>query len=282
MERMRPRHAVWFLTTSSIGLAACAIVALVSLLIAGLLQVPVVASAAPISAVVMRRLSPGVSPLGAFVAGALLLGMAAGLLRVVLRHRAMWRDAWARAVRYPVHGDVTVMPDVHVDAYALPGRPGRVIVTGGLLRHLTASERRVVLAHERSHLRHRHHRFLLAAELAATCHPPLRLLRESVSYCVERWADEDAAETVRDRELAAKAISRAALTVHTHPSSPLARIAAGPVPRRVAALLHRRDDDPMHGICGHLSMLALVACLALSAAGVLDATTDLRQMILAS
>lgn len=101
VERMRPRHAVWFLTTSSIGLAVCTIVALVSLLVAGLLQVPVVASAVPVSSAIMRRLSLGVSPLSAFIAGALLLGMAGGLLRVVVRHRAVWRDAWARAVRYP-------------------------------------------------------------------------------------------------------------------------------------------------------------------------------------
>lgn len=132
------------------------------------------------------------------------------------------RQAWARATRYPVHGDVTVLPDLGIDAFALPGPGrvrGRVIVTGGMLKRLRPGDRAVVLAHERSHLRHRHHWFLLAAELAATCHPPLRLLREAVAYCVERWADEDAAAAVGDRRRAATAIARTAL-LHTTPPAP--------------------------------------------------------------
>ncbi|GAA4617312.1 M48 family metalloprotease [Actinoallomurus liliacearum] len=281
-ERMRPRLAVWVLTISSMSLAVCTVVALVVLLVAGLLQVPAMASVVPIPPGITRWLPVGVWPFGSCLAGALLLGMAGGLLRVARRHRSVRREAWARAVRYPVHGDVTVVPDVDVDAYALPGRPGRVIITGGMLRHLRPCERRVLLAHERSHLRHGHHRFLLAAELAAACHPPLRSLGETVSYCVERWADEDAAAEVGDRALAAKAIGRAALTSHTRHSAPLARIASGPVPRRVAALLDLREADPMRGLCSHLTALVLVSCLAVSAAGALDATTDLQEAILAA
>jgi hypothetical protein len=36
-------------------------------------------------------------------------------------------------------------------------------------------------------------------------------VREAVAYLVERWADEDAAATVDDRDLVAQAVARAAL-----------------------------------------------------------------------
>jgi Zn-dependent protease with chaperone function len=45
-------------------------------------------------------------------------------------------------------------------------------------RALEPAEREALLAHERAHLRGRHHVFLAAAELAALCHPALRAPRE--------------------------------------------------------------------------------------------------------
>ena len=64
-------------------------------------------------------------------------------------------------------GELVVLDDVDHQAYAVPGRPGRIVVSSGLLRALTAAERRGVLAHERAHLRHHHHVHHTAAQLAA-------------------------------------------------------------------------------------------------------------------
>ena len=44
-----------------------------------------------------------------------------------------------------------VVPDGTADAYAVPGWPGRIVVTAGMLDALNPDERRVLLAHERAH-----------------------------------------------------------------------------------------------------------------------------------
>ncbi|MGH3775133.1 MAG: M48 family metalloprotease [Pseudonocardiaceae bacterium] len=52
-------------------------------------------------------------------------------------------------------------------AFAVPGRPGRILITRGLLSMLDGDERRVVLAPERAHLRGRHHWLRGATEVCA-------------------------------------------------------------------------------------------------------------------
>jgi beta-lactamase regulating signal transducer with metallopeptidase domain len=96
-------------------------------------------------------------------------------------------------------------------AVAVPGRPGHLLVTSGLLRLLDADERRVLFAHERAHLSRRHHRLVAAAGSAAALNPLLGPVRDTVAFLVERVADEDAAATVGDRELTARTVARAAL-----------------------------------------------------------------------
>jgi beta-lactamase regulating signal transducer with metallopeptidase domain len=80
-----------------------------------------------------------------------------------------------------------------------------------MLHIFTAAERRVVLAHERAHLDHQHHRYRRITALAAAANPLLRRLRDDVAYTCERWADEDAVTTTgTDRRLTARALTRAA------------------------------------------------------------------------
>jgi beta-lactamase regulating signal transducer with metallopeptidase domain len=113
-----------------------------------------------------------------------------------------------------------------------------VVVTTALLDRLEPAERRALFAHERAHLAARHHRFLRAVQLAARANPFLRPLRTAVTYAAERWADEDAAHAVGSRRTVARAIGKAALVSRGTPVATLAGFAAaGPVPRRVAALL---------------------------------------------
>ncbi|MFJ2651595.1 M56 family metallopeptidase [Streptomyces sp. NPDC087420] len=96
-------------------------------------------------------------------------------------------------------------------AFALPGAPGRVVVSSTMLRALTADERRALLAHERAHLRHRHHVFLLVTQLTAAVNPLMRPVADGGGFALERRADEDAGTVVGDPPLVARAVARAAL-----------------------------------------------------------------------
>ncbi|MFC1434980.1 M48 family metalloprotease, partial [Streptacidiphilus sp. N1-3] len=239
-DRLPPRAAAWLLLATAVGLSGAGAAALGLLALTALLHLPFVAALGHLALPFARHLAPAaVVPVGA-AAGALLLVLAVRAARVLLRHRRGRAAAWALAGRRAGrHGDdgLVVLPDRAPDAYALPGgllRPGRIVVTSGMLRTLAPAELAVLLAHEQAHLTGRHHRFLLLADLTTALHPLLRPLRDGVAYAVERWADEAAAASVADRRLVARAIGRAALAGGGR--APL-RMAAGPVPRRVAALL---------------------------------------------
>ncbi|MDJ0386155.1 M48 family metalloprotease [Streptomyces sp. G-G2] len=117
-----------------------------------------------------------------------LLAWCAGLLvRGLYRRLAQLRQARRLAAR--ADGELVVLADDFPDAYALPGRPGRIVVTSGMLRALSATKREALLAHERAHLKGRHHRFTAAVELSALYHPALRALREPLAYALERCRD---------------------------------------------------------------------------------------------
>jgi hypothetical protein len=134
-------------------------------------------------------------------------------------------------------GSLVVLDDERADAFATPGAGGQIVVTTGLLRALTAAERRALIAHEKAHLAHRHAWWLLATEVAAAANPLLRPTAAAIGHAVERWADEDAAREVTDRRLVARTLARTALL--TRASAPAGALAAagGDVPCRVRALL---------------------------------------------
>lgn len=138
----------------------------------------------------------------------------------------------------PTTGDLVLIDDDVPTAYSVAGRRGRIVVSTSMLAALSASERRVVIAHEESHLRHRHNLYVALAEVAAAANPLLRPVVPSIRRGVERWADEDAARTVGDRPLAAQALARAALASVGRPArSPGLAIADDRVVERVSLLL---------------------------------------------
>ncbi|MFE7314623.1 M56 family metallopeptidase [Streptomyces sp. NPDC057555] len=287
-ESLPPRAAAWLLTGCAAVLAGCTAAALGLLTVAGALRLPPVAAFGH-----LQRALPGadtaVAVPAAPVAGALLVWGALALARRALRHRAELRAARRTADAHALAGDLCVLPDAAPDAYALPGRPGRVVVTAGMLRALPPAEREALFAHERAHLAGRHHLFLLTVALSAVCHPLLRGLRSPLAYALERWADETAAGQVGDRQVTARAIGRAALAARegtAGPARPSAVLAAttGPVPRRVAALLapHAPADRPRRRPVPRgrrLGAAALLACVAFSAAAAVDAAADLHQTV---
>ena len=82
-----------------------------------------------------------------------------GALRVLVALRVA-REARALADALPAPAANLVVVDAFTPvAYAVAGAGGRIVVSTGMLRALAPDERRVLLAHEAAHLRHRHHLF---------------------------------------------------------------------------------------------------------------------------
>lgn len=251
-QHLHPRAATWLLTVVAVVLAVCSTLCLALLMVVGTAQLPgnplpdgwsdpEVRAALPYDEVAGRVAIPA------------LIAVVASCARAAWRHHRVRLRA-TRALSGLADRAVSVLPDPTPYAYALPrglrgrtrgspagARPrawGNVVVTTGLLDELDSAERRALFAHERAHLTGRHHRFLLAVQLAARANPFLRPLRTAVMYTIERWADEDAATRVGSRRLVARAVGKAALVSRGAPAPTLAGFAApGPVPRRVAALL---------------------------------------------
>ena len=148
------------------------------------------------------------------------------------------------------HSAIEVVPLALATAFAVPGRPGHIVVSKGTLDCLDVDERRAMFAHERAHLdhHHHHHRYVHLARLAAAAVPIVRPLVQQVRFATERWADEVAAAEVGDRHVVTSAIARAALARHDGVRPPAVALSGEGDVARVEALLQpaargvSRDD----------------------------------------
>jgi Zn-dependent protease with chaperone function len=211
-----PRLAIaaWFALTGT---------AVASVLAGGLaLMVPTVRVSADLS----RLLASCVMALRAQYAhpgGAAMTGAGAVLALAVLARvswctvRALARAARARR-RHRLQLSLVGRPDPRLGAvvvrhheaaaYCLPGRGSRIVVTTGAMDALDDGQLRAVLAHERAHLRGRHH--LLVTFAAALCAafprvPAFRIASEEVARLAELRAD-DAASAAAHRLAVAGAL----------------------------------------------------------------------------
>jgi Zn-dependent protease with chaperone function len=220
-RRLPPATAVRVLTAGALitALATGFVLTAVAVLVIG--QAPPVAALGEWSGAALASGDPVPLAAGCLAALAVtVLGIAA-FRRAVRTGRELRLAARVCRSLGPSVTGLVVVDDDAPEAYALPGialpgiaRPGisgRVVVSSAMLRALPADERRVLLAHEAAHLRHRHHLYVQLAELAAAADPLLRPAANAVRRGVERWADEVAAEQVGDRRLAARALARAGL-----------------------------------------------------------------------
>ncbi|MGN6742311.1 MAG: M56 family metallopeptidase [Amnibacterium sp.] len=267
-ERLRPRVAVWMVTAAAVVLACAALAALALLAAAGLAQLPAFAALQGYSLRLLHEHDPASPALGV-PAALLLAGGLANAVRVAWGRLLALAAAADQAARLPAGGEVVVTDDDAYDAYAVPGLPGRIVISSAMLDVLTAPERAVLLAHERAHLRRRHVLFVSLARCAAAAVPVLIPLQRVVEFSVERWADELAATATGDRRGAAIAIAKAALaTGGRRGSMPAAALgigggSAGPVPRRVAALLAPpRPSEPVAAALAVAGLILAVACAA--------------------
>jgi hypothetical protein len=266
-ERLPPAVAAWLLAGGALALALGTGAVLGLLVLAAVVRTPRGAALAHVSVSVMAARDHATVSLG-ILAGVLLTVVALAGVRMAWRRGKALVAAYRAAGTLPGTGQVVVLDDDAADAYTVPGWPGRIVVTSGMMRALSPGEREVLLAHERAHAAGRHYLFAAAAWLAAAVNPLLMPMIGAIGYTLERWSDEQAARAVGDRGLAARAIARAALATtaappaRTAPASALGAVSspigwrhgsqagglpaagsldamreAGTVPRRVHALL---------------------------------------------
>lgn len=272
--RMMPATAVRVLAMGCMVIASATVFVATLAALTALVQLPGVAERGRWSIPVLRHGDP--FPIwfsvlcGLFaVASTVHVGLS------VLRHRAA--TVRLRRICRQVAGDerVIVLDEERAEAFATPAARGRIVVTTGLLNGLSPDERRAVLAHESAHLANHHGWWLLATDLAAAANPLLRPAARAVAHAVERWADEEAAVAVADRQLVAVALARAALRKRDSggpavaPAASLAAVAVG-VASRVRALMQpppRRRTLP-------IAWLALLLALSLGAATAAQFRTD--------
>jgi hypothetical protein len=273
--KLPPRPAAWSLVCAAVVAGAGWVGALALLAFTALAQIPAVAEEGLWSIHALRAQDP----VRLFVAVGCGFALAWTCASLVV---ASWRQV--RAVRrlrrdcrrLPGYGELAVLDDASPEAFALPGSPGRIVVSRGMLRCLSGVEREALLAHERTHLRCGHHRFQAVWRLTATVNPFLRPLVGAGDFVLERWADEEAATAVGDRSVVARAVARAALAASGSRRGQEVRalaVTGGPVPRRVRALLApplRHRLLPL--IAGGL--LLTVCCASLA-----EAATDSEAMV---
>ncbi|MGW8802786.1 M56 family metallopeptidase [Streptomyces sp. NPDC055775] len=234
-RRLPPRTAAWMLTSAAVIAAGSWVTGLAMIGFTLIGQIPEVAEEGRWSPHLLAADTPVDWP----VAAACALAVVACAVALTV---ASWRrvrglvDAWRECRQLSTAGDLAVLDDPVPAAFALPGIPGRVVVSSGMLQALTAEERPALLAHERAHLACRHHLFLLVLQLAAAVNPLLRPLTQAGAFALERWADEKAGAALADRPLVARAVARAALATK-RTRQPAMAATGGPVPQRVQALL---------------------------------------------
>src|SRR6185437_8762078 len=195
--RVDPRWATWLLTGVAVALAATSGAALTLVALAAVIKVPLIAQLGRWSPAIIDRGDP-TSTVVAIIAGILLGTALTAVVRFAVRRGQALVEAFRHARGLPGRGQLVVTRDATADAYTVPGRTGRIVVSAGMLDTLDDAGRAALLAHER-------------ARLAAAANPLLRPVADAVEYTVERWADERAAQAVGDRRLVAETIARAAI-----------------------------------------------------------------------
>ena len=154
-------------------------------------------------------------------------------------------------------------------AYCLPGRREFIVITTGALSALDEPQVSAVLAHERAHLRARHHLTISGAAVlhrALPCVPLLHAAAEAIPRLVEMAAD-DSAGARSDRSRVASAL--VTLAGATAPAGALA--AGGPsAVARVRRLLAPSSPLPRTGSAAAVltAILLLAAPVGLAASSV--------------
>jgi Zn-dependent protease with chaperone function len=166
---------------------------------------------------------------GPVAPGGPVVGWASGFAFVLLtgrarqartRQRAGYRstmvESWVGLHERAGGVDLVTLPLTEPVAFAVPLGAGQIVISQGLVDALEPAELDAVVAHEASHLRHRHDRHLIAAAVAQHAYgwlAPVAASAATVQLAVERWADEDAAGTPERRPVVRDALAKTTATL---------------------------------------------------------------------
>ncbi|WP_137121305.1 M56 family metallopeptidase [Segeticoccus rhizosphaerae] len=181
----------------------------------------------------------GLLTLAVLVVVTLLIG-AARVAQNLLRGRRLTHEhaLTARLIGQPMPDGTTVLLDTTQQlVYCVPGRPGTIVVTRPARDLLTDAQLRAVLAHERAHLRGRHHTWVALTRALALLLPRMTLFTagaRAVGRLTELCAD-DAAVRSCDRRHVFDALLRLGTSAPVGPG--ILAATGGSVTARLARLL---------------------------------------------
>jgi len=176
--------------------------------------------------------------------------------------RRGWRDRRDHAALVAATGHPGDEPGVAIvghDApavYCLPAGRHQVVISAGALAALTREQLRAVLAHERAHLRHRHHLILGLGAALGRAFPRVPLLsqaRPQLAVLAEMAADDAAARRHRRDDLASALVVLARAGAGAQPAT-----LAASGPEAIARLQRLLEPEPP---CTRLARLAAIAGL---------------------
>ncbi len=243
---LTPRAAAPLLTLLALATSLATGLVLCVIAFGAAAQLPALAELGRWSVAALRPGQP--EPTWGLLAGAVASALLAAALGFAIRAgRELGRAArTCRASRrLGGAGRLVIARDDRPLAYAVPAGPRAIVISTGMMRLLSADERRALIAHEDAHLRQNHAVYVVLAGLAAAANPLLRPLAHQVRLAVELQADAAAADEVGDRRVVARTLARASLAAAaTRTAAPgvlalaetdaCARVRAltGPPPRR--------------------------------------------------
>lgn len=223
LRRRDPLPIMVGLLVSMAGLLVASIVGVVLLLVPDHGTLPPLLTAMHHCWTALQHGSPpAVEELSGLLGALVLLGFTLRVLVVMLR-------SWRRRARIRREHLVTLRLAARVEAgspsmwwltheqplaFSLTGRPGVIVATDGLAAQLGPAAVEAVLAHERAHLRGRHHFLVGLVESLARALPFIPLFRHAPGLM--RQLVELAADTAAVRECGASAVQAALLTVSGH------------------------------------------------------------------
>ncbi|ONI90932.1 hypothetical protein ALI22I_10905 [Saccharothrix sp. ALI-22-I] len=227
-------------------------------------------------------MAPSVEAAGGAVGLVLLAGLLVRLTVVSVRgtrRRASRRRDHLAALRVAARREPGSPPTLWLDhdeplAFSLAGTPGVVVATEGLHRRLTHEQVEAVLAHERAHLKGRHHLLVAAGDALSTVLPFLPLFRRAPG--VVRELVELAADAAAVRTCGVETV-RAALLGVSGDGAPGSALAMGrdSVQVRLDLLARRRRPDSVRSLLTYGA-----ACAAAMVVPTIAAFTGLLALIM--
>jgi Zn-dependent protease with chaperone function len=207
-RRLPPHIAARVTTASLVAVAAAALPSVWLLGLSYLAHLPIIGGSFQWCAMAMgiHHDVPAVIGIPSVLVGAIGAPRAVQVIR---------RD---RKLRMHDAGPIEYIDSPEPYAVTVPGRGGRVVISTGLLDLVDDAELDAVIAHEETHAEHRHDRYLLIARTVAALIPFVRPITVRLQYSLERWADEQAARTCRDRRVVASALAKVALGQPAQPA----------------------------------------------------------------